>query len=98
MHRRALTLLAVHVRVPNEDLVKSRITNLTHFPVRRNDILLSVAYKEDLTKIREILFEIADRNTLCLDEPIPVFIFKKFGECHAARHFSPTLRKLYATP
>ena len=78
----------LYVRVPNEDLVKSRITNLTHFPVRRNDLLLSVAYKEDLTKIREILFEIADRNTMCLDEPVPIFIFKKFGDSGLEIQFS----------
>lgn len=78
----------LYVRVPNEELIKSRITNLTHFPVRRNDVQLGVAYKEDLSKIKEILFEIADRNPLCLDEPTPLFIFKKFGDSALELQFS----------
>lgn len=78
----------LYVRVPNEELIKSRITNLTHFPVRRNDIQLGVAYKEDLSKVKAILFEIADRSPLCLHEPAPLFIFKKFGDSALEFQFS----------
>ena len=78
----------LYVRVPNEELIKSRITNLTHFPLRRNDIQLGVAYKEDLSKVRDVLFEVADRNPLCLDEPAPLFIIKKFGDSALEFQFS----------
>ncbi len=67
------------VRVPNEQLIKSEITNLTRFPIRRVDIQLSIAYKDDMRKAVEVLKEVANNNELCLTEPEPIFIFKNFG-------------------
>lgn len=67
------------VRIPNESLVKSEMTNFSHFPIRRFDLELGIAYKEDLDRVREILMEIADLNPLCLREPEPLVIFKGFG-------------------
>ncbi len=67
------------VRIPNEQIVKGQMINITRFPIRRLDIQLGVAYKEDIGKVMEILREIADRNPHCLDEPEPVIIFQEFG-------------------
>ena len=68
------------VRIPNESLIKSEVTTLTRFPIRRLDVLVGVAYKEDLKQIREVLDEVADKNPLCLEEPKPLYIFRGFGE------------------
>jgi small-conductance mechanosensitive channel len=68
------------VRMPNETLIKSRVVNITRFPIRRLDLNIGVAYKEDVARVRRILLEIADRNPLCLDEPVPVFVFQNFGD------------------
>lgn len=68
------------VRIPNETLIKSEVTTLTRFPIRRLDILLGVAYKEDLKKVRTVLGEVANKNPLCLEEPKPLYIFQGFGE------------------
>ena len=68
------------VRIPNETLIKSEVTTLTRFPIRRIDIMVGVAYKEDLKKVRNVLDEIADKNPLCLEEPKPLYIFQGFGE------------------
>jgi len=68
------------VRIPNESLIKTEMTTLTRFPIRRIDVLVGVAYKEDLKKVREILDEVADKNPLCLEEPKPLYIFQGFGE------------------
>lgn len=78
----------LYVRVPNEMIIKSRITNLTHFPIRRFDMQVGVAYKEDLEKVRRVLFQVADRNPLCLDEPRPLFIFKGYGDSALEMQFS----------
>lgn len=67
------------VRVPNEDLIKTRLTNITRYPIRRMDIDIGVAYKEDVGKVMEVLRDIANRNSLCLDEPEPLILFKGFG-------------------
>lgn len=76
------------VRLPNETLLKSEITNLTRFPIRRADILIGVAYKEDVGRVHELLQQVADRNPLCLEEPKPMFIFRGFGESSLDLQFS----------
>ncbi|MBN2287923.1 MAG: mechanosensitive ion channel family protein [Candidatus Glassbacteria bacterium] len=67
------------VRIPNEEVIKSQVTNYTHFPIRRIDVEVGVAYKEDISKVRKVLLEVADRNPLCLEEPAPLFIYKGYG-------------------
>lgn len=68
------------VRIPNESLIKSEVTTVTRFPIRRLDIMVGVAYKEDLKKVRATLDELANKNPLCLEEPKPIYIFQGFGE------------------
>lgn len=76
------------VRVPNETIIKSEIINLTRFPIRRFDLLMGVAYKEDLNHVRDLLMEVAERNPLCLEEPKPLFIYQGFGESSLDFQFS----------
>ena len=68
------------VRIPNESIIKNRITNLTPFPIRRLDLDIGVAYKEDIEKVRELLVEVADRNPLVLDDPKPQFLYDGYGD------------------
>lgn len=76
------------VRIPNETLIKSEVTTLTRFPVRRYDMLLGVAYHEDVARVREVLMRTAEANPLCLDEPEPLFIFTGFGDSAMNIQFS----------
>lgn len=78
----------LYVRVPNEKLLKSDIITLTRYPIRRFDLMLGVAYKEDLSRVREVLLATADRNPLCLDEPEPLMIFQGFGDSAQEIQFS----------
>lgn len=68
------------VRIPNETLVKSRFTNMTRFPVRRYDLAVGVAYKEDLERVREVLLDVADANPDVLMEPQPLVIFQGYAD------------------
>lgn len=68
------------IRIPNEDIIKARLVNLTHFPIRRIDIAVGVAYKEDPKRVINVLREIASDFPLCLDQPEPSILFKKFGD------------------
>jgi small-conductance mechanosensitive channel len=68
------------VRLPNETIIKTEVINITRYPIRRLDIRLSVAYKEDVAKVRRILAEIADETPYSLDEPEPLILFTDFGE------------------
>jgi small-conductance mechanosensitive channel len=76
------------VRIPNETLIKSEVTNLTRFPIRRFDLLLGVAYKEQIAHVRQVLMAVADKNPLCLDEPGPLFLLLDFGDSAVNIQFS----------
>ncbi|MBC8180707.1 mechanosensitive ion channel family protein [candidate division KSB1 bacterium] len=68
-----------YIRIPNETIIKSDVTNVTHFPIRRVDLNVGVAYKEDIARVREVLLDVAKKNPLCLNEPEPLVIFSGFG-------------------
>ena len=78
----------VFVRVPNETLIKSNISNLSRFPIRRLDLQIGVAYKEDISRVRELLLSVADEYPLCLDQPQPLVIFQGFGDSALDLQFS----------
>ncbi len=67
------------IRIPNETLIKTEVTNVTRFPIRRLNIDISIAYKDDLAHVKEVLLDIAKNNPYCLDNPEPFFIIKNFG-------------------
>jgi small-conductance mechanosensitive channel len=67
------------VRIPNETIIKSDLVNVTRFPIRRVDVNIGVAYKEDIRKVKEILLRVALKNPLCLNEPEPLIIFSGYG-------------------
>lgn len=82
------TLDNLYVRVPNETLIKSEVTNLSRFPIRRLDLLLSVDYTSDIRDVERVLRQTAENNPLCLEEPGPLFIFTGFGESSMDMQFS----------
>jgi len=67
------------LRIPNQTVISSEVTNVTRFPIRRLDFDLNVAYKEDLEKVKQVLERVVKRNPLCLDEPEPIVVFRTFG-------------------
>jgi small-conductance mechanosensitive channel len=68
------------VRIPNETLVKSKVTNITRNPIRRYDLNVAAGYQEDIEEVMRVLRGAAENNPLCLDEPAPVVMFVSFGE------------------
>lgn len=69
----------LYVRMPNETLIKAEVTTITRFPIRRMDINVGVAYKEDVAKVARVLREVVDANPHGLIEPEPLILFKDFG-------------------
>lgn len=67
------------IRIPNENIIKTDVINITRFPIRRLDLIIGVAYKEDIRKVIEVLKDLADNNPLVLDDPAPFIMFKHFG-------------------
>ena len=78
----------LYVRISNENLIKAEIKNLTRFPIRRIDLQIGVAYKEDLSHVFEVLRKTADSNPLVLDEPRPLLMFLGFGDSSLNMQFS----------
>jgi small-conductance mechanosensitive channel len=76
------------VRIPNESMIKTQVTTLTKFPIRRADLQVGIAYKEDIERVKEILLQVANKNSLCLDEPAPLFIVLGFGTSSVDIQFS----------
>ena len=81
------------VRIPNETLIKSEVTTLTRFPIRRIDLAIGVAYKESIKHVRKVMERVADANPICLDEPKPTFIFKGFGDSSLDMQFSVWVKR-----
>lgn len=67
------------IRIPNQTVISTELVNVTRFPIRRMDFTVSVAYKEDLRKVTEVLKEVANKNPLCLEEPEPLILFQTFA-------------------
>ncbi len=68
------------VRIPNETIIKSQVTTNTRFPIRRVDVPVGVAYKEDVARVQKTLREIADAHPLCMMEPEPQVFLDGFGD------------------
>ncbi|MDX1696224.1 MAG: mechanosensitive ion channel family protein [Ketobacteraceae bacterium] len=68
------------VRMPNETIIKSQVTTLTRFPIRRFDLKVGIAYKEDIKRATDILLKVADEFHLCLEDPKPIIILLGFAE------------------
>ena len=68
------------IRIPNEAMMKAKITNVANFPIRRADLPVSVAYAEDPARVMRLLREVCDANPICLDEPEPLILFTGIGK------------------
>ncbi len=67
------------IRIPNQTVISTELVNVTRFPIRRMDITVGVAYKEDLAKVFDVLKEVASKNPLYLEEPEPLILLQGFG-------------------
>lgn len=70
----------LYVRLPNEQLIKTEVTNLTRFAIRRINLPVGIAYKEDIGRVRRLLLQVAHDDPAFLDEPAPQVIMQGFGD------------------
>ena len=68
------------VRIPNETLVKTKLTNVTRHPIRRFNLDIGVAYDENIGHVLKVMHEVAETNLQCLNEPDPLIVFTGFGD------------------
>ena len=68
------------VRLPNEAVLKNNVTNVTYYPIRRIDFVLSVPYADDLESIKADVHDVINNNRTCLQQPTPVVTIQKIGQ------------------
>lgn len=75
-----LTMDNVYVRLPNEQLIRAPVHNLSKFPIRRLSITVAINFNEDINKVREVLIDVANAYPLVLADPKPRVTVSAFGE------------------
>ncbi len=68
------------IRLPNEKVLNTEVVNITRFPIRRMDLIVRVAYKEDIGRVRTLLAEVARSDAHALREPEPLVLFQNFTD------------------
>ena len=67
------------VRIPNEAMIKSEITNLSYFSTRRLDIIVAVAYDCNIAQVKSMLMDIAEQSEKVLEDPAPNVMINNFA-------------------
>lgn len=67
------------IRVPNETLIKTTFTNLSRYPIRRVDLLIGIAYNEDVENAQKVLIDCASQHDRALEFPEPFCIVTQFS-------------------
>ncbi len=75
-----LTQDNIYVRLPNEQLIRAPVHNLSKFPIRRVPITLAINFHEDIIKVREVLLSVANQYPLVLSDPKPAVTVTAFRE------------------
>lgn len=69
-----------YMRIPNSTVANARIVNLSRYEIRRLDISVGIAYKENIQKALEVVDSVIKGNENVLMEPEPMTIITQFGE------------------
>ncbi len=70
----------VFIRVPNQQLIEQTIVNITRFPIRRMDIIVTTPVQQRVSTVCTALRDAADSCDFVLEEPEPFVLFKEFVE------------------
>ncbi|MCK4460923.1 MAG: mechanosensitive ion channel family protein [candidate division Zixibacteria bacterium] len=67
--------------VPNSELMKSTVHNLTYpHPRLRVQIDVGVGYDSDIDQVRQVMLDEADNHSIVLADPKPSWYFLEFGD------------------
>ncbi len=87
------TLDGLYIRIPNETVFTSSITNFSANPVRRFELAISISYEDDADKAIAIIKDLAAEHPLILVNPPPQVFVDALGDSSVdliARFWSPT--------
>lgn len=80
MYTVLITMDNKQVIVPNSTITTSNIVNYNANNKRRLDLVYSVAYNEDIEKVRSVILETVKSNSLILNDPEPIVAVKEHGQ------------------
>jgi len=87
------TLDGLYIRIPNETVFTSSITNFSANPVRRFELVVGISYADDADKAIAIIKDLAADHSLILINPPPQVFVNTLGDSSVdiiARFWSPT--------
>lgn len=70
------------VRIPNQQVFTSNITNVVGFPVRRFDFTIRIRYSDDVDHAIEIIKDLINKETYALLHPEPSVKVKELGQSY----------------
>lgn len=84
----SIDLLSVHVRttdnklmrLPNEVVLKQPLSNLTYYPIKRIDCVLSMPYLFDVEHAKIQIHQVIENNSLFLKDPAAVVRVHKLAQ------------------
>lgn len=67
----------VLLRIPNQNLIEQSISNVTRFPIRRLDFLVTLPIGQSLSTSIEALREAGASYSLVMEEPEPIVVIRE---------------------
>ncbi len=67
------------VRIPNETIINTKLQNVSSYPIRRYDLVVSVSYETDLRRALELLKTVPAKCPLVLADPEPIIFCTSFS-------------------
>jgi len=77
---RVRTLDNKMIRLPNETVLKQSLSNLTYFPIKRIDCIVSFSYGVNSEDAQKQIQEVIAHNSLFLKEPLPLIMMHRIGQ------------------
>ncbi len=87
------TFDGLYVRIPNEKMFTSVITNLVSNVARRVEYTVGISYSDDADKATKVIREVLNREPFVLKEPSPEVFVNNLGESSVdivVRFWTPT--------
>lgn len=82
-YTKLLTIDNRFVVIPNGTMSNAEITNVTNEEVRRLDLLIDVDYSENIKHVKEVLYRVASRHELALQEDYVIDVYVNSFEASA---------------
>jgi small conductance mechanosensitive channel len=75
-----LQLDGLYVMVPNNELWNKAVVNGSRMPTRRFELVVPIAYEDDLTVAKQAMLDLASADARVLAEPAPVAFVAGLGD------------------